>query len=117
APCAAADELDASDKIADRQNRVNPVRSMTPPNAGADVVYEAAGVPIAFREALRMIRRYGTVVETGHFTPRRPEPFDAFEICSTAGPIHGQYGLSNQAWVAGPRFLGPHPGKFPLEVL
>ena len=90
---------------------------MTPSGIGADVVYEAAGVPVAFKEALRMVRRFGTVVETGHFTPRKPEPFDPFELCSTAATVHGHMGLSNQAWVAGARFLGRHAGKFPFEKL
>jgi len=114
---AAVDEVIDIEKVTDWQERVKMVRSMTPANAGADVVYEAAGVPIAFKEALRMMRRYGTMVEVGHFTPRKPEPFDPFEICSTAGTIHGHYGLSNQAWVAGARFLGRHAGTFRFEDL
>ncbi len=64
-----------------------------------------------------MVRRFGTIVETGHFTPRRPEPFDPFEICSTAATIHGHYGLSTQAWIAGARFLGRHAGAFGFEKL
>ena len=114
---AKVDEVIDIEKVTDWEERVKMVRSMTPANAGADVVYEAAGVPIAFKEALRMIRRYGTIVETGHFTPRKPEPFDPFEICSTAGTIHGHYGLSNQAWAAGARFLGRYAGSFPFENL
>jgi len=114
---ASVDEVIDIEKVTDWQERVKLVRSMTPANAGADVVYEAAGVPVAFKEALRMMRRYGTMVEVGHFTPRKPEPFDAFEICSTAGTIHGHYGLANQAWVAGARFLGRHAGTFAFEDL
>jgi threonine dehydrogenase-like Zn-dependent dehydrogenase len=111
------DEVIDIEKVPDWEERVKLVRDMTPSGIGADVVYEAAGVPVAFREALRMVRRFGTVVETGHFTPRKPEPFDAFEICSTAATVHGHYGLSTQAWVAGSRFLGRHAGKFPFEKL
>ena len=62
-----------------------------------------------------MVRRFGTIVETGHFTPRKAEPFDPFEICSSSASIYGHYGLSNQAWVAGARFLGRHAGSFPFE--
>jgi threonine dehydrogenase-like Zn-dependent dehydrogenase len=114
---ASVDEVIDIEKVTDWEERVKMVRAMTPSGVGADVVYEAAGVPVAFREALRMVRRFGTVVETGHFTPRKPEPFDAFEICSTAATIHGHYGLSNQAWVAGARFLGRHAGTFAFEKL
>jgi threonine dehydrogenase-like Zn-dependent dehydrogenase len=114
---ASVDEVINIEEVTDWEQRVKLVRSMTPANAGADVVYEAAGVPIAFREALRMVRRFGTIVETGHFTPRPPVPFDPFEICSTAATIHGHYGLSNQAWVTGARFLGRHAATFPFEAL
>jgi threonine dehydrogenase-like Zn-dependent dehydrogenase len=114
---ASVDEVIDIEKVPDWEQRVKLVRSMTPSGIGADVVYEAAGVPIAFKEALRMVRRFGTIVETGHFTPRRPEPFDPFEICSTAATIHGHYGLSTQAWVAGARFLGRHAGTFAFEKL
>jgi threonine dehydrogenase-like Zn-dependent dehydrogenase len=114
---AQVDEVVDIEKVPDWEQRVKLVRSMTPSGIGADVVYEAAGVPIAFKEALRMVRRFGTIVETGHFTPRKPELFDPFEICSTAATIHGHYGLSNQSWVAGARFLGRHAGTFAFERL
>ncbi|HEX2036974.1 MAG TPA: alcohol dehydrogenase catalytic domain-containing protein [Chloroflexota bacterium] len=114
---AAVDEVVNIEEVTDWEERVKRVRSMTPAGIGADVVYEAAGVPIAFREALRMVRRFGTVVETGHFTPRKAEPFDPFEICSSAASIYGHYGLSNQAWVAGSRFLARHAGSFAFEKL
>jgi L-iditol 2-dehydrogenase len=114
---ASVDEVIDIERVPDWEERVRLVRAMTPSGFGADVVYEAAGVPIAFREALRMVRRFGTVVETGHFTPRKAEPFDPFEICSSSASIYGHLGLSNQAWVAGARFLGRYAGKFPFEKL
>ena len=114
---AQVDETIDIERVPDWEERVRLVREMTPSGAGADVIYEAAGVPIAFREALRMVRRFGTIVETGHFTPRKAEPFDPFEICSSSASIYGHYGLSNQAWVAGARFLGRHAGSFPFERL
>ncbi len=114
---AGVDEVVDIDQVPDWEERVKLVRAMTPSGIGADVVYEAAGVPVAFKEALRMVRRFGSIVEVGHFTPRRPEPFDAFEICSTAATIHGHYGLATQAWVAGVRFLARHAGTFEFEKL
>ena len=35
---------------------------------GADIVIETAGVPVAFKESLDLVRRGGIVVEVGHFT-------------------------------------------------
>ena len=52
------DEVKPSDRIAQ-------VRSLTPHGFGADVVFEAAGVPPAFLEGLEMLRPLGTFVELG----------------------------------------------------
>ncbi|MAG36422.1 MAG: hypothetical protein CL878_09280 [Dehalococcoidia bacterium] len=104
----AADEVINIEEVTDPDERVELVREMTPHGLGPDVVYEAAGVPIAWIEALQMVRQFGTIVEVGHFTPRDPIPFDPFLICSKACSIYGHYGLSNQAWVTAAKFLARH---------
>jgi threonine dehydrogenase-like Zn-dependent dehydrogenase len=45
--------------------RITQVRALTPHEAGADVVFEAAGVPAAFLEGLEMLRPLGAYVELG----------------------------------------------------
>ncbi|MCC6627591.1 MAG: alcohol dehydrogenase catalytic domain-containing protein [Chloroflexi bacterium] len=45
--------------------RIEKVRDLTPGGYGADVVFEAAGVPRAFLEGLEMVRLLGTYVELG----------------------------------------------------
>jgi L-iditol 2-dehydrogenase len=45
--------------------RIEQVRDLTPGGYGADVVFEAAGVPAAFIEGLEMLRPLGTYVELG----------------------------------------------------
>ncbi|MBI2939236.1 MAG: alcohol dehydrogenase catalytic domain-containing protein [Chloroflexi bacterium] len=45
--------------------RIERVRALTPGGYGADVVFEAAGVPVAFLEGLEMLRPLGTYVELG----------------------------------------------------
>ena len=45
--------------------RIKQVRSLTRDGIGADVVFEAAGVPMAFLEGLEMLRPLGTYVELG----------------------------------------------------
>lgn len=114
---ASVDEVIDIEQVPDWEERVKLVKAMTPSGIGADAVYEAAGVPVAFKEALHMVRRYGTVVEIGHFTPRRPEPFDPFDLCSTSASVYGHYGLSTQAWVAGARFLGRYANTFAFDKL
>ena len=54
----------AAGDIADRQALV---KDMTQ-GIGPDIVIETAGVPIAFKESLDLVRRGGMVVEVGHFT-------------------------------------------------
>jgi threonine dehydrogenase-like Zn-dependent dehydrogenase len=45
--------------------RIEQVRALTPGGHGADAVFEAAGVPMAFLEGLEMLRPLGTYVELG----------------------------------------------------
>jgi L-iditol 2-dehydrogenase len=45
--------------------RIEQVRALTPGGFGADTVFEAAGVPMAFLEGLEMVRPLGTYVELG----------------------------------------------------
>ena len=46
-------------------DRIEQVRSLTSGGFGADVVFEAAGVPMAFLEGLEILRPLGTYVELG----------------------------------------------------
>jgi L-iditol 2-dehydrogenase len=52
------------DRVAPAE-RIEQVRALTPGSYGADVVFEAAGVPRAFLEGLEMVRPLGTYVELG----------------------------------------------------
>ena len=51
------------------EERIAQVRSLTTGGYGADVVFEAAGVPAAFLEGLEMVRPLGTYVELGLMVP------------------------------------------------
>ena len=52
------------DRVAPAE-RIERVRALTRDGLGADVVFEAAGVPMAFLEGLEMLRPLGTYVELG----------------------------------------------------
>lgn len=52
------------------EERSEMIKGLTPRGVGPDIVIEAAGAPKAFREALNLVCRGGTVVEVGHFTYR-----------------------------------------------
>jgi len=49
------------------KERIEYIKSLTKHNIGVDMVFEAAGSPQAFSDALDMVRRLGTVVELGCF--------------------------------------------------
>jgi len=59
--------------------------------AGPDVVIEAAGVPVAFQEALAFVRRGGKLIEMGHFTDPGPIEINPFIICFKDVDIHGSW--------------------------
>jgi len=54
-----------------------------------DVVVESAGAPIAFREAIELIRRGGTVIEAGHFTDGGDVSVNPYMICQKDCQIKG----------------------------
>jgi threonine dehydrogenase-like Zn-dependent dehydrogenase len=54
-------------EMPDPAERVELVKSLTPNGAGADVVYECAGVKPAIVEGIDYLRRSGTFCEAGHF--------------------------------------------------
>jgi L-iditol 2-dehydrogenase len=58
---------------------------------GPDVVIEAAGVPIAFQEALGFVRRGGKLVEVGHFTDPGSIEIHPWTICFKDVDIHGSW--------------------------
>ena len=51
----------------DPEERTRQVLDLTPGNAGADVVFECAGVKSAITEGIGYLRKSGTFVEVGHF--------------------------------------------------
>lgn len=55
----------------------------------ADVVVEAAGAPIAFKQALDFVRRGGIVIEAGHFTDGGEIPINPYTICNKDCDIRG----------------------------
>lgn len=48
---------------------------------GVDVVIESAGVPLAFKEALDLVRRAGKVIEVGHYTDPGPVEIHPHLVC------------------------------------
>jgi threonine dehydrogenase-like Zn-dependent dehydrogenase len=65
-----AKQINAADEVINifdttPAQRLDFIRSLTPGGRGADAVFSAAGVPVAFKEGLSMVRKLGTFVEMG----------------------------------------------------
>lgn len=71
-----------------REERLSRVLEMTE-GAGANYVFECAGVPQAFEEALDLACRGGIVVEPGHFTDSGPATIRPHLICNKDLDIRG----------------------------
>ncbi|MCL4465105.1 MAG: zinc-binding dehydrogenase [Chloroflexi bacterium] len=85
-----ADEL-LNAKSTTVAERVAAVRELTE-GVGCDILFDAAGVPAAFREGLEMVRRGGTVVEVGHFVDTGGLDLHPHEILQKDLTIHGSLG-------------------------
>jgi len=72
------------------EKRLKQVRGVTG-GVGPDVVIEAAGAPVAFREALDFARRGGKLIEAGHFTDSGATDIHPFYICQKDLDIHGSW--------------------------
>ena len=70
--------------------RLDMIRSLTE-GVGADVVFETAGVPVAFAEALQIARRGGKVIELGHYTDPGSVAIHPHLICNKDLDVHGSW--------------------------
>lgn len=96
---------------------VDRVLDATPRGMGADLVIEAAGAPAAFRDAIRMCRRGGTIVEVGHFTRRGTVEVDPSIICYKDLRLFGSWIYGPQQFGIALRFLDRFRTSVPLERL
>jgi len=72
------------------EKRLQEVQAVTD-GVGADLVIEAAGVPLAFKESLAFVRRGGKVVEVGHYTDPGSTEINPWVICNKDVDIHGSW--------------------------
>lgn len=112
-----ADETLSIERIKDPEERIEKVKELTPLGEGADVLFEAAGVPGAFAEGVSMIHDKGTLVELGHFTDRGAEPVNPFLLCSKNINLLGVYGGMPPDFLFAKRILALNYRKIPFEKL
>lgn len=92
-----AKKLGASETINMKEHetvddRVEAVLDMTN-GIGADIVIEATGVPAAFSESFKLVRRGGIVVEMGHFTDTGETSVNPHvDFCNKEVQVFGNWG-------------------------
>lgn len=110
------DEIISLENLPEVEDRVAVVRSLTR-GLGADVVVEIVGLPEAFAESLRLVRRGGRVVEFGHFTDNGTMALNPQEIVNLDVDILGSYAYPNSQIGTSLTFLSRYLDVYPFEDL
>lgn len=101
------------DKVNDPEERIAKVRDLIP--EGADVVFEAAGVPAALTEGLEMVREGGVYVEIGHFTNRGTTPVNPYVLCQKDINLYGSWGGGPHGFMISRRIIESYHKSIPFE--
>lgn len=110
------DEILSLEDLPDLEDRVAAVRSMTR-GLGADVVVEVVGLPVAFAESLRLVRKGGRIVEFGHFTDNGTMALNPQQIVNLDVDILGSYAYPNSQMGTSLAFLSRFADVYPFEDL
>lgn len=110
------DEILSLQDLPDLEDRVAAVRSMTR-GLGADVVVEVVGLPVAFAESLRLVRKGGRIVEFGHFTDNGTMALNPQQIVNLDVDILGSYAYPNSQIGTSLAFLSRYADVYPFEDL
>ena len=110
------DEVLSLDELKEVEDRVAAVRALTH-GLGADVVVEVVGLPPAFAESLRLVRKGGRVVEFGHFTDNGTVPLNPQDIVNLDVDILGSYAYPNSQIGTSLAFMARYADVYPFEDL
>jgi threonine dehydrogenase-like Zn-dependent dehydrogenase len=110
------DEILSLEDTPEVEDRVGAVRAMTR-GLGADIVVEVVGLPAAFAESLRLVRKGGRVVEFGHFTDNGTMALNPQHIVNLDVDILGSYAYPNSQIGTSLAFLSRYAEVYPFEDL
>lgn len=110
------DELVSLEDLPELEDRVAAVRSMTR-GLGADVVVEVVGLPPAFAESLRLVRKGGRIVEFGHFTDNGTMALNPQHVVNLDVDILGSYAYPNTQIGTALTLLSRYAEQYPFEDL
>jgi threonine dehydrogenase-like Zn-dependent dehydrogenase len=104
------------EQVRDPGERIRWVKEQTPNKLGADIVFEATGVPQAIPEGISMARAGGQYITLGHFTDNGPVLLNPFQhFTANEITLRGVWG-SHQALHVRARAI-VESRKYPLEEL
>lgn len=110
------DEVLSMEELPEVEDRAQAVRGMTH-GLGADIVIEVVGLPAAFAESLRLVRKGGRVVEFGHFTDNGTMALNPQDIVNLDVDILGSYAYPNSQIGTSLSLLSRYAGTYPFEDL
>lgn len=110
------DEILSLEDLPEVEDRAAAVRSMTR-GLGADVVVEVVGLPAAFAESLRLVRKGGRIIEFGHFTDNGTMALNPQHIVNLDVDILGSYAYPNSQIGTSLSFLSRYAEVYPFEDL
>jgi L-iditol 2-dehydrogenase len=110
------DEVLPMEELPEVEDRVRAVRGMTR-GLGADIVIEVVGLPVAFAESLRLVRKGGRVVEFGHFTDNGTVAINPQDIVNLDVDILGSYAYPNSQIGTSLSMLSRYADTYPFEEL
>ena len=100
----------------DLEERVSALQELTG-GQGPDVAVELTGVPDAFAEGLRQIRRGGRYLVMGNLSPGRTVPFDPGYVTRKALTIKHVDRYEGRYLHKSLSFLAEHQDKYPFHAL
>ncbi len=110
-----ADHTISIDEVKSPEDRISKVNSLIPD--GADVVFEAAGVPTAFIEGIEMVKGGGVYVEVGHFTDRGTIPVNPYILCRKDINLYGSWGVGPYGFIRSRRIIEKYHRTMPLHKI
>jgi threonine dehydrogenase-like Zn-dependent dehydrogenase len=110
------DEVLSLAELPEVEDRAGAVRALTR-GLGADVVVEVVGLPDAFAESLRLVRRGGKVVEFGHFTDNGTMALNPQQLVNLDVDVLGSYAYPNAQLGTSLAFLSRYAEVYPFEDL
>ncbi|UOQ57895.1 zinc-binding dehydrogenase [Leucobacter allii] len=111
-----ADHVIDMTEIADVDARVAAVQALTG-GRGPDVALEVTGVPAAFGEGLRHVRRGGTYLVMGNLSPGAAVPFDPGYVTRKALTIRHVDRYEARYLARALDFVGAHLDRYPFARL